>query len=114
MLLNKFMLYRIYLLVTQGSSFQNNPRKSMSVLKDGSSFLLACFEWEIPSYNRIILDWFRYLGHSGEVYILFKANGYTFRGSNSVIFILASHINFGHLIKERICPPSEQILSFKS
>ena len=31
-----------------------------------------------------------------------KMNGYTFRGSNSVIFIIASHINWGHLIKERI------------
>ena len=30
-------------------------------------------------------------------------NGYTFRGSNSVIFISASHMNWGHLIKERIC-----------
>ena len=26
-----------------------------------------------------------------------------FRGSNSVFLILASHINWGHLIKERIC-----------
>ena len=32
-----------------------------------------------------------------------KVNGYTFRGSNSVSFIIASHINWGHLIKERIC-----------
>ena len=32
-----------------------------------------------------------------------KVNGYTFRGSNSVIFIIASHNNWGHLIKERIC-----------
>ena len=33
---------------------------------------------------------------------VFKVNGYIFRGRNSVIFIFASHINFGHLIKERI------------
>ena len=32
-----------------------------------------------------------------------KMNGYTLRGSNSVFFIIASHINWGHLIKERIC-----------
>ena len=32
-----------------------------------------------------------------------EVNGYTFRGSNSVIFIFASHMNWGHLIKERIC-----------
>ena len=32
-----------------------------------------------------------------------KVNGYTFRGSNSVIFIVASHINWGHIIKERLC-----------
>ena len=31
-------------------------------------------------------------------------NGYTFRGSNFVIFIVASHINWGHLINDRICP----------
>ena len=30
-------------------------------------------------------------------------NGYTFRGINSVIFIVVSHIHWGHLIKERIC-----------
>ena len=32
-----------------------------------------------------------------------KVNGYTFKGSNSVIFIVASHINGGHLIKVKIC-----------
>ena len=32
-----------------------------------------------------------------------KVNRYTFRGNNSIIFIAASHINWGHLIKERIC-----------
>ena len=31
-------------------------------------------------------------------------NGHTFRGSNSVIFIVVSHINWGHLKKERIAP----------
>ena len=30
-------------------------------------------------------------------------NGYTFRGSNSVSLVVASHTNWGHLIKERIC-----------
>ena len=30
-------------------------------------------------------------------------NGYTFKGSNSVIFIIASHICLGHLIKGGIC-----------
>ena len=38
-------------------------------------------------------------------YILrfFKVNGYTIRGSNSVILIVVSHINWDHLLKERIC-----------
>ena len=35
--------------------------------------------------------------------IFFKVDGYTFRGSNFVIFIVASNINWCHLIKERIC-----------
>ena len=30
-------------------------------------------------------------------------NGYTFRGSNSIIFIVVSHTHFCNLIKERIC-----------
>ena len=30
-------------------------------------------------------------------------NGYTFRRNHSVIFIVAFHINWGHLIQERIC-----------
>ena len=33
----------------------------------------------------------------------FTVNGYTSRGSNSVIFIVISHMNLGHLIKEIIC-----------
>ena len=49
------------------------------------------------------------LGLGGEGYLTFmgkrniKVNCYTFRRSNSVIFIVASHINFGRLRKERIC-----------
>ena len=39
--------------------------------------------------------------------VLFKAYGYTFRGSNPVIFIFASLLKCGLLLKERI-------LSFKS
>ena len=35
----------------------------------------------------------------------FKVNGYIFRGSNSLIFIFASHLNRGHLLKKRICSP---------
>ena len=35
--------------------------------------------------------------------ILLKVNGYTLKGNNSVIFIVACHIPLGHLIKERIC-----------
>ena len=30
-------------------------------------------------------------------------NGYTFRESNSVIYIVASHMNWDHLIKEKLC-----------
>ena len=30
-------------------------------------------------------------------------SSYTFRRRNSVIFIVASNVNWGHLIKERIC-----------
>ena len=38
-----------------------------------------------------------------KIILFITVNGYTFRGSNSVIFIVASHdINQGHLIKERI------------
>ena len=33
----------------------------------------------------------------------FKVNGYTFKGSNSCIFIFASHLIRGQLLKERIC-----------
>ena len=36
---------------------------------------------------------------------IFKVDGYTFRGSNSAIFLLDSHINWGHLIKEEKCLP---------
>ena len=32
-----------------------------------------------------------------------KVNGYTFKERNSVIFIVASKINWGHLINKRIC-----------
>ena len=32
-----------------------------------------------------------------------KVNGYTFRGRNSVIFIVASQLNCSHFMKERIC-----------
>ena len=38
-----------------------------------------------------------------DVPINLKVNRYAFRGSNSVIFIVASRIKRGHLIKERIC-----------
>ena len=34
---------------------------------------------------------------------VFKMNGYIFRGSNSAIFIFASFLNGGQLLKERIC-----------
>ena len=39
----------------------------------------------------------------GRAPIYLKVTGYTFRGSNSVIFIIASYINWGQLINERIC-----------
>ena len=39
----------------------------------------------------------------GQQIIIIKVNRYTYRESNSVIYIAASHINQGHLIKERIC-----------
>ena len=35
--------------------------------------------------------------------ISFKVNGYTFRGSNSVLFIFASLLNKGQCFKKRIC-----------
>ena len=35
--------------------------------------------------------------------ISLKVNEFTFRKSNSVIFIVSSQINWAHLIKERIC-----------
>ena len=38
-----------------------------------------------------------------RIFTVFMVNGYTFRGSNSFIFICAPHINWGHFIKERIC-----------
>ena len=38
-----------------------------------------------------------------RIFTVFMVNGYTFRGSNSLLFIGAPHINWGHLIKERIC-----------
>ena len=31
-----------------------------------------------------------------------KVNGYTFRGSNSIIFFVACYMNWGHFINERI------------
>ena len=42
-------------------------------------------------------------------------NGYAFRGSNSVIFIAASHkvIKGGHLIKEKKMLPLQQIHSLR-
>ena len=44
---------------------------------------------------------------------LINMNGYTFRGSNSVIFIVASHINWGHLTKERICSHRSTFFSLR-
>ena len=38
-----------------------------------------------------------------DIPIQLEVNWYTFRKSNSVVFIIAYHINGGHLIKERIC-----------
>ena len=43
-----------------------------------------------------------------------KVCGYTFRGSNSVVYIFASLLKRGLLLKGTILLLSEQILSFKS
>ena len=42
-----------------------------------------------------------------------KMNGYTFRGSNSFIFIFASHLSIGKFLKKEFAP-KEQILSLVS
>ena len=39
--------------------------------------------------------------------------GYTFRGSNSFIFIFASHLNGGQLLKKRICSPRSKFFSLR-
>ena len=42
-----------------------------------------------------------------------KVHGYTFRGSNSVIFIVASHLIRGQLLKKRICFFRSRFFPFK-
>ena len=63
---------------------------------------------KIKQYNEMLEDYrqaivLKKLGRGKEEFWILNMNGYTFRGSNSVIFIVASHINWGHLLKERIC-----------
>ena len=51
-----------------------------------------------PSRQHALTNW---LGFSLCRNVM--VNGCTYRGSNSIIFIVAAHINWGHLRKERIC-----------
>ena len=40
-------------------------------------------------------------------------NGYTFKGSNCYIFIFASLLNTGQLLKERICSPRSKFFPLR-
>ena len=44
---------------------------------------------------------------------IIKVNGYTFRRSNSFIFIFASHLISGQLLKKRICSFRSKFFSLR-
>ena len=84
------------------STLPKQCQSSRSVLKDGSRTFGLFWKEKNPSYNRRNTVCWQCI-EKGLQLAGIKVNGYTLRGSNSVIFIVASYINWGHLIKERIC-----------
>ena len=72
------------------------------VLVNFTNYFIQCNVFK--QYSLIQNSALRYqYSRSQESTVPVKVNACTFRGSNSVIFIVASHINRGHIIKERIC-----------
>ena len=51
--------------------------------------------------------------YSDDYFLVFKVNGYIFRGSNSAIFIFTSLLSWGQQFKEKKLIQQEKILSFK-